>query len=71
MSASQIAKHHFEATISAAEVASLDVNIVCRALLGLVVSQYLQSRTVANVQSELRFADENCDPDTEFMFMRP
>ena len=71
MSASQIAKHHSEATISAAEVASLDVNIVCRALLGLVISKYLQSRTVSDVRSELHFVAENCDPDTDFMFMRP
>jgi hypothetical protein len=71
MSVGQIAKLHFEAAISAAEAANLDVDAVCRALLGLVVSQYLQSRIVADVQSELRFAAENCDPDTDFMFMRP
>ena len=71
MSASQIAKHHFEAAISAAEAANLDVDSVCRAFLGLVVSEYLQSRTVSDVQSELRFVAENCDPDTDFMFMRP
>jgi len=71
MSASQIAKLHFEAAVSAAEAASLDVDAVCRALLGLVVSKYLQSRTVSDVQSELRFAADNCDPDTDFMFMRP
>ena len=71
MSASQIAKLHFEAAISAAEAANLDVDTVCRALLGLVISKYLQSRTFSDVQSELRFVAENCDPDTDFMFMRP
>ena len=71
MSASQIAKLHFDAAISAAEAAGLDADSVCRALLGLVVSKYLESRTVSDVQSELRFVAENCDPDTDFMFMRP
>lgn len=71
MSASQIAKLHFDAAISAAETVSLDTDGVCRALLGLVVSKYLESRSVADVQAELRFVAENCDPDTDFMFMRP
>ncbi|MFO1111655.1 MAG: hypothetical protein U1E61_20985 [Bradyrhizobium sp.] len=71
MSASEIAKLHFDAAISAAEAARLDTDGVCRALLGLVVSKYLESRTVSDVQSELRFVAENCDPDTDFMFMRP
>lgn len=71
MSASEIANRHFEAAISAAEAANLDVDAVCRALLGLVVSKYLQTRTVSDVQSELHFIAENCDPETDFMFMRP
>jgi hypothetical protein len=71
MSANQIAKRHFDAAIAATEAASLDADSVCRALLGLVVSKYLESRTVSDVQSELRFVAENCDPDTDFMFMRP
>jgi hypothetical protein len=70
MSASQIAKFHLESAISAAEAASIDVDSVCRALLGLIVSKYLESRTVSDVQSELRFVAENCDP-ADFMFMRP
>lgn len=71
MSASQIAKLHFDAAIAAAEADNLDSDSVCRALLGLVVSKYLESRAVSDVQSELRFVAENCDPDTDFMFMRP
>lgn len=71
MSASQIAKLHFDAAISAAEAASVDTDGVCRALLSLVVSRYLENRSVSDVQAELRFVAENCDPDTDFMFMRP
>jgi hypothetical protein len=40
-------------------------------MLGLVVSKYLESRGVSDVQSELHFVAENCDPETDFMFMRP
>jgi hypothetical protein len=71
MSASQLAKLHFDAAIAAAEAENLDSDSVCRALLGLVVSKYLERRAVSDVQSELRFVAENCDPDTDFMFMRP
>lgn len=71
MSASQTAKTHFDAAIADALAAGLDADSVCRALLGLVVSKYLERRPVADVQAELRFVAENCDPDTDFMFMRP
>ena len=71
MSAAEIAKLHFAAAISDAEATGVDHDSVCRSLLGLVVSKYLENRNVADVQSELRFVAENCDPETDFMFMRP
>lgn len=71
MSASDIAGCHFAAAIAEAERAGADTDGVCRALLGLVVSKYLERRSVSDVQSELRFVADNCDPDTDFNFMRP
>jgi len=71
MSASEIAKLHFSGAMAEAEASGLGHDSVCRSLLGLVVSKYLDSRSVADVQSELRFVAENCDPGTDFMFMRP
>ena len=71
MSVSEIAQRHFAAAIKDAEAAGLDHDVLCRALLGLLVSEYLQTRDVADVQSELRFVADNCDPDADFMFMRP
>ena len=71
MSAAEIAKRHFSAAIAESEAADLGHDSVCRTLLGLVVSRYLESRSVADVQSELRFLADNCDPDTDFAFMRP
>lgn len=71
MSASEIAHRHFAAAVAEAENAGLGTDSLCRALLGLVVSKYLEDRAVADVQSELRFVADNCDPDTDFAFMRP
>jgi hypothetical protein len=71
MSATEIAQRHFSAAVAAADSTGQSVDGVCRALLGLVVAKYLESRTVSDVQSELRFVADNCDPDTDFMFMRP
>jgi hypothetical protein len=71
MSATEIAKRHFSAAMADAHTAGDDADSVCRALLGLVVARYLQDRAVSDVQSELRFVADNCDPETDFMFMRP
>ncbi len=71
MSASEIARRHFEAALREAESAGLGNDSVSRSLLGLVVSKYLETRSVKDVRSELNFVAENCDPDTDFMFMRP
>ncbi|MCO5129851.1 MAG: hypothetical protein M9932_04715 [Xanthobacteraceae bacterium] len=71
MSSATIAERHFKAALDDAAAAGVDPDALCRALLGLVVNQYLQARSVADVQSELRFVAENCDPDTDFAFMRP
>ncbi len=71
MSATEIAMRHFSAAIAETETAGQGADALCRAMLGLVVTKYLESRPVADVQSELRFVADNCDPDTDFMFMRP
>jgi hypothetical protein len=71
VSASEIANTHFSAAMAAAQAAGVDQDSVCRSLVNLVVSKYLETRTAADVQSELRFVADNCDPDTDFAFMRP
>ena len=40
----------------------------CSVLLSQNISR---AGSVSDVQSELRFVADNCDPDTDFMFMRP
>ena len=71
MSAAVIARRHFAAAVAEAEQAGEDADALCRTLLGLVVAKYLESRSVADVQSELRFVADNCDPGTDHIFMRP
>ncbi len=71
MSAADIASRHFAAALDEASAASEDADSICRSLLNLVVAKYLETRSVADVQSELHFLADNCDPDTDFAFMRP
>lgn len=71
MQANDLARRHFDAAMQEAKILNLDPDAVARSLLGLVVTQYLQTRSVKDVQSELQFVAENCDPDTDYVFMRP
>lgn len=71
MNASDIAQRHFSAAVDEAETSGVGYEPVCRALLNLVISKYLETRSIADIQAELRFIAENCDPDTDFAFMRP
>lgn len=71
MSASEIASRHFAAMLAEANAGGQDSDGMCRALLGLVVAKYLETRSVSDVKSELQFLAENCDPDADFAFMRP
>jgi hypothetical protein len=71
MSSADIANRHFAAAVAEAQSAGLDSGAVCRALLNLVVTKYLETRSVSDVQSELHFLAENCDPDADLAFMRP
>ncbi|HJW41865.1 MAG TPA: hypothetical protein VJ476_11630 [Rhizomicrobium sp.] len=71
MSATSIAKRHLEQAIAEAVSAGYDADSTCRYMLDLVVGKYLETRSVADVRSELQFVTENFDPDTDFMFMRP
>lgn len=69
--AAQIARTHFDAALAEAQAADLGSDSTVRCILGLVVAKYLETRPVADVSSELAFVAENCDPDTDYVFMRP
>lgn len=71
MAAFDIAKKHFDAAMREATETGFDTDAVARQLLALVVSKYLETRSINDVRSELAFVAENCDPDTDYVFMRP
>ena len=71
MNGFDIAKAHFDATMTEAEQAGLDTDAVARHMLNLVVAKYRKTRPLKDIRSELAFVAENCDPDTDFVFMRP
>lgn len=66
-----IAKKHFQAALDETKNTGLDSEAMARSMLGLIIEKYLETRSVEDVQSELAFVAENCDPDTDFGFMRP
>lgn len=71
MTAYDIAKTRFEQAMADADNEKQSQDAVARALLDFVVRKYLERRPVADVQSELHYIADNCDPETDFMFMRP
>jgi len=66
-----LAKKYFDAAMNEATACGFGRDAIARYTLQLIVHQYLETRSVADVQSELRFIADNCDPETDYMFMRP
>ncbi len=71
MNGFEIARRHFDAAIDEAARSGFDPEAVARYTLSLVIAKYRETRSVADVRSELSFLAENCDPDTDYVFMRP
>jgi len=71
MSATAIARYHLQKALAQAEADGTGTDSVARAMLSEVIAAFLKYRTVADVRAELLSAAENCDPDTDYVFMRP
>jgi hypothetical protein len=71
MSATSIARSHLEAALADAETEGAGKDAVLRAMLSQVITKFLDYRSVADVRAELAAAAEHCDPDEDFVFMRP
>ena len=67
----EIAREHFNAALAEAAEHGFGADVTARYFLNLVVAKYLETRTIDDVRSELVFVAENCDPETDYMFMRP
>jgi hypothetical protein len=71
MSASEIAKRHVTAAFAEGEKEGCDGNALGRYVISEVIANYLRKRPVKDIQSELMFLAENCDPNSDYVFMRP
>ena len=71
MTASEIARSHFEAAMQSADSDGQGRQAVARNLMAEALKLYLQSRTLDDVRSELIATADNLDPDTDYVFMRP
>jgi hypothetical protein len=71
MSAAKIAQQHVDQALAEAKAGGFDLDATARYMLGAIVRKYLEYRPIQDVRAELEFVAENCDPDTDYMFMRP
>jgi hypothetical protein len=60
-----------QSAVGEAQASAESVDAMLRCLLGQLISEYLKTRSVSDVQAELLAAAENVDPDTDYVFMRP
>jgi hypothetical protein len=71
MSASDIAKKHYAAAMNEARGSGQDLDAVARQFLSLVAASFRERRSIQDARAELLEAANHCDPDEDFMFMRP
>jgi hypothetical protein len=69
--ADEIARRHLEAMLEEAKRSGVPNDILGRTLLDQIIQLWLRERSHDDVASELKFAAEHLDPDTDFEFMRP
>jgi hypothetical protein len=69
--ARQLVETHYASLLAAAADCGVESDLIGRLLLGAIISTWRESRTVADIASELEFARDNLDPDKEYVFMRP
>lgn len=71
MTPSQLARKHVSAALAEAAAVPVDRDATLRAVISEVVHAFLEKKSVAEVQRELREAADHADPDEDFTFMRP
>ena len=59
------------AALAEADATPVDRDATIRAILSEVVHAFLEKKSLAEVQRELRDAADHADPDEDFTFMRP
>lgn len=71
MSAVTIAKRHVDEAFAEAEHEGCGTQTVGRHIIDAVIAHFLKTRSVEDVQRELRFMCDTIDPETDYIFMRP
>ena len=61
----------FETLLAESRAAGIPDDVIGRLVIDQVVSLWRESRSLADITSELSFLAENVDPDADFEFMRP
>lgn len=66
-----IIRRHFNALLEEASGAGMRNEVVGRMLLDEIIALWLQERPAKDIETELRYALDNLDPDQDYAFMRP
>ena len=67
----EIIKRHVEALLEETRSANIPADVVGRMLFQEAIEIWKRERSLADIESELKFVAENLDPDSDFVFMRP
>lgn len=70
-SAHEIVRKHMQEALAEGAAQQIPPDVIGRAFLESVLDVYRQSRSFADIASELRFHSDNLDPDGDQAFMRP
>lgn len=62
---------HIEQLLAASGEKGIPEDLIGRLLVSAAIGIWRNSRSIADISSELAFTIENLDPDAEYPFMRP
>jgi len=69
--ARKLVETHYSALLAEAASGGIDSDQIGRLLLDAIIRHWRESRSLADIASELEFVRTNLDPDAEYVFMRP
>ncbi len=67
----KLVETHYSALLAEAASGGIDADQIGRLLLDAIIRHWRESRSLADIASELEFVRTNLDPDAEYVFMRP
>ena len=67
----ELVNEHIQHILNAAREDKMPEDVIARHLMEAAIGLWRRSRTPNDIASELQFAIENLDDDTQYPFMRP